>query len=142
MNIHPVTANNFFSVIDLLQRNNLPTEDITAATTLFALYDSNELIGTIGLEYDGENALLRSLSTSAHKRGIGGGKLLVDFVEKFAKENNIHSIYLLTTTAADFFDKRNYLRITKTDVPEFIKQTTEFASTCPASAIVMKKVLQ
>lgn len=141
MTINPVTQNSFSSVINLLKQVNLPTEDITEATTLFALYDNNELLGTVGLEYEGEHGLLRSLSTSPGKRNTGGGKLLVQFIEAFAKEKGVNNLYLLTTTAADFFAKRNYQRISREEVPEAVKQYSEFISTCPASAIVMKKFI-
>jgi amino-acid N-acetyltransferase len=141
MNIYPVTQNDFSSVITLLKQNDLPTEDLTDTTHLFALYEEDALIGTVGLEYNSQNGLLRSLSTSPAIRGTGGGKLLVQFIENFAKEKGVHTLYLLTTTAAEFFDKRNYQRINREEVPEFIKQTSEFSSICPSSATVMKKVL-
>jgi amino-acid N-acetyltransferase len=141
MNIYPVSQNDFSAAINLLKQTHLPTEDITDAATLFALYDAAALIGTVGLEYSGENGLLRSLSTSPNQRGKGGGKLLVQFIENLARERGIQTLYLLTTTAADFFEKRNYVRISRDEVPAFIRQSSEFSSLCPSSATIMKKHL-
>ncbi len=141
MNIYPVTQNDFEKVTGLLKQNNLPTSDITATTPLFALYDEGNLIGSIGLETYKEEGLLRSLCVAQEKRQSGVGNQLVSFIEDFARAKGIKTIYLLTTTAAAYFRKKEYQTITRNDVPDVLKQTSEFTSTCPASATVMKKDL-
>lgn len=142
MNIYPVTQNDFSAAISLLQQNNLPTEDITATTPLFTLYSEGALIGVIGLETVGEDGLLRSLCVDESKRTAGSGKHLVSFIENYAKEQGVKNLYLLTTTAAQFFTNRNYETIDRSVVPSALKATSEFASVCPASATVMKKNLK
>lgn len=141
MNIYPVTQNDFAAAIRLLQQNNLPTEDITDTTPLFTLYHEGALIGVVGLETIGENGLLRSLCVDETKRTSGSGKQLVSFIENYAKEHGVKNLYLLTTTAAPFFTNRSYHTIDRAGVPAAIRETSEFASVCPASATVMKKVL-
>lgn len=141
MNIYPVTQNDFSAALRLLQQNNLPTEDITDATPLFTLYHEGTLIGVVGLETSGEDGLLRSLCVDESKRTSGSGKQLVSFIENYAKERGLKNLYLLTTTAAQFFTNRSYETIDRSTVPPSIKATSEFASVCPSSATVMKKVL-
>lgn len=141
MNINPVTQNDFSAAIRLLQQNNLPTEDITDATPLFTLYHEGTLIGVVGLETSGEDGLLRSLCVDESKRTSGSGKQLVSFIENYAKSRGLKNLYLLTTTAAQFFTNRSYETIDRSTVPPSIKATSEFASVCPSSATVMKKVL-
>ena len=51
------------------------------------------------------------------------------------------AVYLLTTTADGFFPRFGFSRITRDDVPDSVKGSVEFRSACPASAVVMRKVL-
>jgi hypothetical protein len=55
MKILPITADNFPEVVELLKKNGLPTEDLSDNTNLFILEESNEVIGTIGLEHDNKH---------------------------------------------------------------------------------------
>ena len=55
-----------------------------------------------------------------------------------AKLKGVLEIYLLTTTAEGFFRRNGFERIERKIVPEVIKQTTEFTSLCPSSAVCMK----
>lgn len=141
MTINPVTQVDFSAAIRLLQQNNLPTEDITDNTPLFTLYHEGALIGVVGLETSGEDGLLRSLCVDERKRTSGSGKQLVSFIENYAKEHGVKNLYLLTTTAAPFFTNRSYETIDRSVVPAAIRETSEFASVCPASATVMRKKL-
>ena len=106
MNIVPITQNNFSSALNLLKKNQLPSEDISERTKLFVLEDEQTIAGTIAIEYSGTEGLLRSLSVDESKRSKGYGKTLVGFIENFASKNGINTIYLLTTTAETFFFKK------------------------------------
>jgi amino-acid N-acetyltransferase len=50
-------------------------------------------------------------------------------------------MYLLTTTAETFFERRGYRRVDRTEAPQAIQTTVEFASLCPASSAFMIKRL-
>jgi amino-acid N-acetyltransferase len=141
MNITTITQNNFTKAIRLLEQNGLPTKDLSAATKLFVLEESNEVVGTIALEHVEKDGLLRSLSVSSGKRKTGLGELLVRFIEDYAKKQGVENIYLLTTTAAHFFAKRGYKTINREDASPFLKSTSEYCSVCPASATVMMKTI-
>lgn len=141
MNIVPASQNSFSEAIDLLKKNNLPTEDLHPGTQMFVVEEGDRVIGTIAVEYDYQDALLRSLSVSEEKRKSGIGAKMVDFMEDYVKQQGVRNIYLLTTTAADFFTKRGYGIIDRGTVPDFIKNTTEYSVICSSSSTVMKKVL-
>lgn len=135
------TENERKAVIELLLQQNLPVTDIDVNKQLYVLKEGANIIGTAGLEIFDSVALLRSISISKDEQGKGYGKNIVDQMEKRALENGINCLYLLTTTAKDFFQKQGYSAVHRTDVPASVQQTTEFTSLCPASAIVMKKEL-
>jgi amino-acid N-acetyltransferase len=141
MLIAPLTQNNFSSAIDLIKKNDLHADDISDKTNLFVMEENNDVIGTVGIELYGDEALLRSLSVDTEKRSLGIGKQLVDFVENYAARQRVSNIYLLTTTAENFFHKKGYAVVSREDVPEIIRTSSEFSKVCPASAIVMKKQL-
>lgn len=141
MQINQVTQNTFSKAIDLLQTNNLPSGDISEHTKLFAVTHNKEVVGTVGIEFYKNTALLRSLAVSDVYRSKGLGSQLVDYIEDYAKQNGTKELILLTTTAADYFSKRAYERIERNEVPEELKKSSEFSSTCPSSATIMKKYL-
>lgn len=141
MEIYPVTQNDFSKALELLKKNNLPTQDITDTTKLFVMHEGNDVVAVVGLEAHDHDGLMRSLCVAASKRNTGLGAELVDFMEQYALRQNVHCLFLLTTTAADFFSKRGYEQISRDKVPDPILATTEFTSSCPSTATVMRKRL-
>jgi amino-acid N-acetyltransferase len=137
----PVKDNLKQKVIALLQESNLPISDLDEQKELFALLQNNEVAGTAGLEFFDNCALLRSVSVRKDLQGNGLGKFINHELEKISRQRGVDCLYLLTTTARDFFGKEGYEVISRDDVPESIKGTSEFSSVCPSSATVMKKDL-
>jgi amino-acid N-acetyltransferase len=141
MNIVPASQNSFSAAIELLKKNDLPTEDLSPGTQLFVVEEGDKVVGTVAVEYNYNDALLRSLSVSEDKRNSGIGKDLVLFIEAYVQQQGVRNIFLLTTTAADFFTKRGYTIIDRSDVPQFIQNTKEYSIICASSSTLMKKVL-
>jgi amino-acid N-acetyltransferase len=141
MCINEVNQNGFSKALALIKRNGLPIEDISTSTKLFSITKDNEIAGTIGIEFHNQVALLRSLAVAETYRSKGIGGKLVEHIEKIAKQNAVKELILLTTTASDYFSKKAYRTIERNNVPEEIKKSSEFSSTCPSSAVIMKKVL-
>ncbi|MBI3899855.1 MAG: GNAT family N-acetyltransferase [Gammaproteobacteria bacterium] len=131
------------AVKNLLAAENLPTADITDTLLahFFGYGDKSAPDGVIGFELHGNTALLRSLAVTAVQRGRGVGSRLVVHAEQYARANGIESLYLLTTTAEKFFRRRGYQPSARAAAPAGIRDTTEFSSLCPASAVLMVKNL-
>ena len=125
--------------IALLQLQQLPVSDIDEDKILYLLKDAERTIGTVGLEIFEDFALLRSVSVVKEEQGKGYGKYIKEEIEKYVKEAGINCLYLLTTTAKDFFNKHGYCVISREEAPASVKQTAAFTSLCPASAVIMKK---
>jgi amino-acid N-acetyltransferase len=141
MNIVPASQNSFSAAIELLKKNNLPTQDINPGTQLFVVEEGDNVIATVAVEYDYNDALLRSLSVSEEKRSSGIGAELVDFIEDYVRKQGVRTIYILTTTAAGFFSRRGYTLIDRSNVPPFINDTKEYSVICASSSTLMKKEL-
>ena len=58
-----------------------------------------------------------------------------------AQSVGMPAVYLLTTSAESYFPKFGFVPVTREQVPASVKQSIEFGSACPESAIVMWKTL-
>jgi amino-acid N-acetyltransferase len=127
----------------LLGAQGLPFSDITPEHLEHFLYAGSDAAptGMIGIEVYGADALLRSLVVAEAARTQGLGSALVQQVEAYAAACQVNVIYLLTTTAEKFFERRGYVRVDRTRAPPAIQATPEFASLCPASSAFMIKQL-
>ena len=131
------------AVLALLQEAGLPTADLASAAGLhmWVLLDNESLIGVIGMERFGARALLRSLAVAPGYRQRGMGHQLVARLEREAEADGVEQLVLLTETAEKFFRAIGFEVIERRHVPEEIKQSAEFRSLCPASAVCMSKLL-
>ncbi|WP_339524553.1 arsenic resistance N-acetyltransferase ArsN2 [Pseudomonas sp. EA_35y_Pfl2_R111] len=128
----------------LLAAAGLPTADLAAEhfVHFIAAGPAHAPEALIGLQPYGDVALLRSLVVSPTTRGKGYGGALVAEIEAYAQQLGVRELYLLTNTAEAFFGRRGYSSVERADVPEAIRQTAEFSSLCPASAVCMHKRIE
>jgi amino-acid N-acetyltransferase len=128
---------------ELLGGADLPFSDLTDEHLehFFFTGSDSSPTGLVGLEIYGADALLRSLVVCAPARAAGLGSLLVKHAEDYARSNQVHAIYLLTTTAESFFERRGYRHIDRAQAPPSIRRTREFATFCPASSALLIKQL-
>lgn len=128
-------------IYSLLTSCDLPVKDLTdnESVLFFEERTNSQLAGVVGIEPFGNCGLLRSLAVSPTHRGRGLGRKLVRDSEKKAAEMGIHSLWLLTDTAAEFFETLKYETADRSTAPESIKQSTQFRDLCPDSAVLMAK---
>jgi amino-acid N-acetyltransferase len=136
-NIRAALLSDLQEIALLLEEVNLPTEDISYHIDNFLVWFDDSLRGCIALEIYNENALLRSAAVRPDSQGIGIGKKLTRAIIAYAKLRGVTNLYLLTTTAEKFFQKEGFEIISRDNVPETIKSTTEFSHLCPDTAICM-----
>ncbi len=128
----------FDSFREAVKQAGLPHQDLNyQSQVLISYYQDDKMIGTGGLEVLERFALLRSVSVLSDHRSQNIGKKITSNILSHAKESNLESVYLLTETAKDYFQKLGFEEISRENVPAEIKLTTEFAQTCPASATCM-----
>jgi amino-acid N-acetyltransferase len=130
-------------VLRLLGEAGLPFSDLTPSHLehFFGCGSEQAPSGVVGLEIHGAEALLRSLVVADSVRGQGYGTLLVAEAERHARECGVEHVYLLTTTAARFFESLGYVAVTRDEAPASIRATSEFSGICPASSVFMMKDL-
>ena len=142
-NVRAARAEDTSRVLALLADSRLPTEDVTTAHDLrIWIAESNGAIqGVIALERFGNEGLLRSLAVSPGCRQRGLGRELVAHVERHAQMGGITRLVLLTETAERFFDALGYEVTDRHLANDGMRQSAEFRSLCPASAVCMSKTL-
>lgn len=123
----------------LLESNKLPVSDLNPGIKKFLFIEEGNGIGTGGLEIFGHLGLVRSISVADGQKGRGYGQKISNELESVAQNLGIKELYLLTNTAKDFFKKLNYQVIDRNEVPQLIRETQQFSSICPSSAIIMMK---
>ena len=101
----------------------------------------NKIIGCIAVEIYKKVGLLRSLTVDKKEQKKGYGVALTEFLFSYVKKKKVEQLYLLTTTASEFFKKFGFQVIDRTEADQAIQDTTEFKDLCPCSAILMKKHL-
>ncbi|HLP05028.1 MAG TPA: arsenic resistance N-acetyltransferase ArsN2 [Paludibacter sp.] len=127
------------AIEELLRVNNLPYADLDGTAIFHVAQSGGKVLGCVAVETYGGSGLLRSLAVGADSRGKGIGLQLVDIAEENARGNGLESLYLLTTTAAAFFQKLGWEIIERASVPDGIARSSEFASVCPTTAVCMFK---
>ena len=127
----------------LLSACHLPTSDLSGSSDvlLFGHASGATLAGMIGLEIHGADALLRSLAVTESHRSSGLGAELVSYAEQQATAHGANAVYLLTTTADQFFERRGYIHANRSEAPAGIASTSQFSELCPSSSAFMVKRL-
>jgi amino-acid N-acetyltransferase len=126
----------------VLERNKLPSQDIHSKLDCFYLgYEDAARVGLGGIEVYGSDGLLRSVVIEHSVRGDGFGTALCDALEEQASADGVETLYLLTTTAIEFFADRGYVEIERTAAPPTIQQTIEFEDLCPTTASCLQTSL-
>jgi amino-acid N-acetyltransferase len=130
------------SILQLLRDAGLPIDGVVEhLTTALVARDGAAIVGCAAIEVYADGALLRSVAVAPAARGQGLGRRLTEAAITVAQSLGTPAIYLLTTTAESFFPRFGFVRLTRGQVPIGVQQSIEFRSACPASAIVMGKML-
>lgn len=139
--MHAETLSLNTEVEALLSEAQLPIADLASSRSLnlLGLRGGHRLVGVVGVEVYGCVGLLRSLAVEQAHRNSGLGSSLVSNAETWAAKQGIKTLYLLTTTAAQFFAKRGYEAVPRSEAPAAIAATAQFSDLCPASSAFMRK---
>jgi amino-acid N-acetyltransferase len=140
--VRSATAGDYPAVIALLEAAGLPTAGVPRTLDDFLVADrADSLAGAIGLERYGSGALLRSAVVRPGDQGAGIGAALVRALLERARDGGLREIYLLTTTAERWFPRFGFTPIEREQVPDAVRVSVEFREACPASAAVMRLLI-
>ncbi|MFV8642096.1 arsenic resistance N-acetyltransferase ArsN2 [Ralstonia pseudosolanacearum] len=143
-NFRPARFEDYVAIRALLVAQGLPSEDIGAgneAGRFHLVEQDGQVVGCAGLEIYGTDALLRSVAVAPSMRDSGLGGALVGIAERDAAAIGVQRLFLLTTSAADYFSRIGYKSCDRGVAPSPIQTSSQFSGLCPASAVCMSKEL-
>lgn len=127
------------TVLALLADASLPKEGVAEHFQDFLVARAKgQVVGSVGMERYGQSALLRSLAVAPQYRGRGLGRALTRRLLEQAREQGVKRVFLLTTTAPDFFPKFGFRRIPREGADTEVKDSVEFRTACCQSAVCMR----
>ena len=127
----------------LLDRAGLPIAEVDRWLADYRVAEARDgVVGVAGVENHGSDGVLRSVAVAEPWRGLGLGHRLVAAALDRARELGLRRLWLLTTTAADYFPRHGFRRTSRDEAPEEIRESVEFREACPASAVAMVADLQ
>jgi amino-acid N-acetyltransferase len=136
--VEPAAPADEAGILRLVDACGLPLDGLVdhLDTALVARADGR-VVACAALEVHGDGALLRSVAVDGALRGTGLGQRVVRAALALAHARGVRSVYLLTTTAAQFFPRFGFRPVARDAVPDGVRRSVEFRSACPASAEAM-----
>ena len=130
-------------MLALLAASGLPTAGLMEhLDSAYVVRRGARVVGTAALEVYAGGALLRSVAVDETERGGGLGRLLTERAIGEADARELAAVYLLTTTAEEYFTRFGFSIVAREQVPDSLRASVEFQSACPDSATVMRKTLR
>lgn len=140
--LRPATKLDLPGVLALLHDTGLPPDGAESWIDHFVIAERDgEVVGSAGLELYGDEALLRSVATSKAVRGTGLGAQLVEAALERSRAMRVQTVYLLTTSAADWFTRLGFERVPREHVSAEVKESVQFGIVTCSSAIAMRRTL-
>ena len=142
--IRAARADDLSAVRALLTDAHLPLDGVDEQFgDGYAVAESaGKVIGAEGIETYEDAGLLRSAVVHDSWRGRGIGDALTRDRLDWARSRGLREVYLLTTTAADYFPRHGFARVDRASAPTAVQRSREFAEACPDTAVTMRLVLQ
>jgi amino-acid N-acetyltransferase len=140
--VEPAGPADLEGILRLLRDNALPVDGLADhLATALVVRNGDRIVGSAALEVYEEAALLRSVAVSPGLQHAGLGRSLTAAAIDLARQRRIPALFLLTTTADGYFPRFGFERVDRSQVPASVQGSVEFTSACPASAVVMRKLL-
>lgn len=143
--ITPAKGSDLAAIRNLLRLEGLPESDLTDTSLrdfLVARDPAGDVVGAVGLEVSGDVALLRSLVVRPDQSGAGLGGRLTSAAESLASRRGVSTLFLLTTTAQQFFARRGFDPAEREAVPTPIRRSAQFRTLCPDTAALYMRSLK
>ncbi|MGP2492604.1 arsenic resistance N-acetyltransferase ArsN2 [Mesorhizobium sp. PUT5] len=136
-----LVAANDAGLVGALTAEGLPVDDLTNAGRTFYVFSTLDgaTVAYGGLELLGEHVLLRSVAVLPAFRGKGIGRNIVPLLLYRAYREGARTAWLLTSSAAPFFEKIGFKVVGRQAAPAAVLAIRQAASLCPASAPLLSR---
>lgn len=140
ISVRAACPDDIHAVVHLLTAAHLPDDGLEEQFgPAYAVAEADgTIVGAEGIERYGDAGLLRSAVVSDAWRGRGVGEMLTRDRLTWARSAGLREVWLLTTTAADYFPRFGFTRVERSAAPASVQASREFAEACPATAVAMR----
>ena len=138
--VGPASGGDLDAIRRLLLAALLPSGDLGGPNQRFIVARQNgRVVGCAGLETFGEDGQLRSMAVHWTSRNSGLGTRIHEHLLFEAVKAGVRNLYVVTTTAADFFARQGYRKIQPADVPPGVVGSEEYTTFVPGGGVVMAR---
>jgi len=138
--IGPASGGDLDAIKRLLVGSLLPSRDVGGDQQRFIVAsEAGRLIGCAGLQVAGQDGLVRSMAVHWTRRNAGLGSKLHRRLLFEAALAGVRTLYVVTTTAEDFFAGHGFKKIAAADVPRALQASEEFTTFVPGGSTVMSR---
>jgi len=138
--IGPASGGDLDAIKRLLVGSLLPSRDVGGTSQRFIVASENgRLIGCAGLQVAGPDGLVRSMAVHWTRRNAGLGSRLHQRLLFEAMLAGVRTLYVVTTTAEDFFAGHGYRKVAAHVVPPALQASEEFIAFVPGGSTVMSR---
>lgn len=141
--VRPARSDDREEICGVLVAAGLPVADLAGQfpRAFVVLEGAEKIVGVAGLEVYEDTGLLRSVAVAASHRNEGLGRNLIEDRLRAARAQQLSQIYLLTSTAAEYFARLGFERVPRYAAPDALAHHSEFTTICAASAACMRLLL-
>ena len=137
--VSPASGRDLPAILSLLEASALPVAGIERHIgTMLVAREAAAIVGCAAVEIYGSAGLLRSVAVARGRRGTGLGQRLTAAALELARARGVTNVYLLTTTAGDFFPRFGFTPIGRAQMDPALESSEELRGACPASAVAMR----
>ena len=140
--VMPAQEADISAIKTLLAEAELPGDVEGHRDDFLVARHEKKVVGCVGMEVRGSDALFRSLVVTLAYRGLGMARRLYESLVAHARTRGVERAYLLTTTVEPLAKAWGFRRIDRAQVPKRIQDTSEFRGGCCASAVAMSQDLR
>ncbi len=138
--IGPASGGDLDAIQRLLVGSLLPSRDVGGPRQRFIVASENgRLIGCAGLQVAGQDGLVRSMAVHWTRRNAGLGSRLHERLLFEAVLAGVRTLYVVTSSAEDFFAGHGFRKIAAQAVPAELQASEEFTAFVPGGSTVMSR---
>jgi arsenate reductase len=138
---HRAVAADDAGLAGALAAEGLPVDDLSEAGRSFYIFSTLDgaPVGYGGLEFLGGHVLLRSITVLPAFRGKGLGRNIVPLLLYRAYREGARTAWLLTETAAPFFERIGFKAMDRQTAPVAVLTTRQAKNLCPTNATLLSR---
>jgi amino-acid N-acetyltransferase len=140
--IGPACGGDFDAIKRLLVASLLPSRDVGEGRQRFIVAsEGGRIIGCAGLQVSGQAGLVRSMAVHWTRRNAGLGSRLHRRLLFEAVLADVRTLYVVTTTAEEFFAGHGFRKVPASEVPPELQASDEFTAFVPGGSTVMSRAV-